>query len=443
MTPRAMRTSPPTEIRRWTRRGALGLGGALAAGATLSAAGCGGFSTSGDEDDAGDDSSLRMVVWAGPAEEKAFKALAEGFRKAEGITVKIDVVPFTQALTTVDTRIRAKQAPDVFRVTYNDVGTYRAQNVLAPLTNAATLEKSFGPAFWRAVTDDKGTFGVPHHTDTSMVLVNKQAAEAAKLPPLPTTRDTAWTWDEFLAAARKLKASRATKYAFGVNWQQAGAYRWLNWLHQAGGRLLDEDLKRPAIASAAGEKALRTTQSFFTEGLVPPTSSTKGQYVDEQFTTKTIGMAFIGDFLLADLRKLAKFDFTGTFLPRDARPAADLGGNALVATDGPKKEQAVKFLEYCVGAQQMADFCAATTVLPTRTDVDAADLKYTVEPQLMELYVEQAKEIPAELTAQVTVPAFTRVNTALVTRLEQAFVGKAAVSQVLDGIASDVSTALR
>ncbi len=51
---------------------------------------------------------------------------------------------------------------------------------------------------------------------------------------VPATPDEAWTQDEFVALARRVTGKAGTKYAFGVNWQKAGAYRWLNWLFQDG-----------------------------------------------------------------------------------------------------------------------------------------------------------------------------------------------------------------
>ena len=50
--------------------------------------------------------------------------------------------------------------------------------MLAPLPDPAALEP-FAPAFRSTVSDDRGAFGIPHDTDTSMVLVNTDAAGAA------------------------------------------------------------------------------------------------------------------------------------------------------------------------------------------------------------------------------------------------------------------------
>jgi len=426
-----------------SRRAVLGGAGAAAAAAGLSA--CSGFSTGSKDSGAGagagaGDDQLTMLTWAGDAEAKAFKALADGFAAQGGPTVKVQVVPYSEILTAVDTGLRTDSPPDLFRVSYTDVGAYRTQQVLADLPDAATLEPSFLPAFWSAVSDDAGTYGIPHHTDTSMVLVNTAAVASAGLGPLPTTLADAWTWEQFADAVGRVKPSRADTYALAVNWQKAGAYRWLNFVDQAGGRLLSQDLGSAATDDAGALKALTYTRDFFRKGLVPQASSTRGQPASDFFTNQTVAMCFAGDFLLEEIEG-AGFEYAATFLPRDVNASADLGGNALVAVDAsPRKEQALKFLTYCAQAQQMGEFCSTATVLPTRKDVDPASLTYAVRPDLLPLYVQQATTIREQLVEQVVVPSFSAVNAQLRDRLDEVFLGTtddaAALKQITDAVQS-------
>jgi multiple sugar transport system substrate-binding protein len=355
-------------------------------------------------------------------------------------------VPFSEVRQNVDAGLQSGRAPDLFRVTYNDLGIYGSQGALLELDQylPAGYSEAFTPALWKAVTPAGKVVGIPHHTDTSMILYNKDAMAAVGVTP-PTSPDRAWTQEQFLDVARRIKGKAGTKYAFGVNWQKAGAYRWLNWVFQNGGRLLTPDLTRAAIDSAEGRRALALTQSFFTQGLVPPTTSTKGTYVDEIFPSGTIAMVFAGDFLLSGLEPLVKrFSYGATFLPVGTRAAADLGGNAVVATkDTKNKEAAAKFLQFLAEEQNMADFCARTNVLPTRTSLAGKDLSFADRPDLMKLYVQQAQAINPDDVAQVTVPKFSAINNVLVEQLERAFVSKTAPDEVLGDLAAAIDDLLK
>lgn len=427
-----------------SRRRFLAVAGATAG--ALSLAGCGGFST-GEDEAAADPDTLRFTLWGQDSEIASFKSLAEKFKQQENITVSINNVPFSEVRQNVDAGLQSGRAPDLFRVTYNDLGIYSSQGALLELDEflPAGYKDAFTPALWKAVTPGGGkAVGVPHHTDTSMILYNKAAMSAAGVTP-PTSPDEAWTQEEFVEVARKIKGKAGTKYAFGVNWQKAGAYRWLNWVFQDGGRLLTPELTAPAIDSDQGREALRLTQSFFADGLVPPTTSTKGTYVDEIFPSGTIAMVFAGDFLLSGLEPLIKrFEYGATFLPVDQRAAADLGGNAVVATkDTKNKEAAAKFLQFLADEQNMADFCAKTNVLPTRTALAGKDLSFADRPDLMKLYVQQAQAINPDDVAQVTVPAFSAVNNVLVEQLERAFISKTPVDRVIGDLSDAVEKQLR
>ncbi len=423
-------TAPAGRSLRVTRRAAL-LGAA-----TACLSGCTGFRLPDSGADRPTD-VLQLTLWAGPEEEAAFRALADGFRAETGVEVRLQIVPFSQTLTTVDTGLRTGAPPDLFRVTYNDIGLYRSQGVLRALdpSVAAELEPAVAEQFWAAVTDEDGTFGVPHHTDTSMVLVNTAAAEAAGVTDVPERLDDAWTWEEFLDVSRRVADSAgAGRTALAVNWQQAGAYRWLNWVDQADGRLLSEGLDDAAPDPSAVVAALDVTRTFFREGLTPSSALPKSsQYTDQLFGAQTVAMAFVGSFTLPGLE--VPFDWVATPLPRQRRASADLGGNALAVVDGPRAEAAAAFAAYCVGAQQQADFCTATGVLPTRTDVDAAGLDFPAYPEVMQQYVEQVTVVQPDLVRQVTVPQFNAVNSTLVDQLELAFLaGERPADQVADDL---------
>jgi len=433
-------------VNTWTSAtGRFGRRAFLAASAAGVAAlsGCGtGFALRSGDGSGSAEGRLSFTLWAGEAELTAFRALADEWSAGSGVPVVFNVVPFGELLTGIDANLASDRAPDLFRVTYQDIGLYADGGALLDLTDRlpAGYADGFTEAFRRAVTHQGRLYGVPHHTDTSLVLFDTEAVRAAGITP-PTTLDTAWSWDEFTDAARRLP-TRADQFAFGVNWQQAGAYRWLNWVAQRGGRLLDDGLTGPAVPNRAARDALALTQSFFDEGLVPPTTSTKGSYVDELFTTQTIGMVFAGDFLLPTLDPALTAqgrDYGATFLPRDETAAADLGGNAVVATaTSVNAEAAADFLAFLAGDDAQARFCQEAVVLPTRTALVERGLDYPLRPDLMELFVQQATTITPELVEQVTVPQFNAVNTALVDRLEQAFLGGDDPAEVLDGLADDV-----
>jgi multiple sugar transport system substrate-binding protein len=425
--------------------------GSLAAAAVLS--GCAGFTKSDDSGSEGGGGSkagtLKFTTWGSDAEAAAFKQLARSFESAnKGTKIDLKIVPYEDMFTGIDAQLQSGTAPDVFRVDYTTLGVYSSKEVLLDLTPSldSSLTSDLIPALLQAVTYEDKVYGVPQETDTTAILYRPDLLEAAGVTSVPATLDDAWTWKEFAQVADKLKGSLDPKIKpFCYDWQQLGAFRWLTWLFEAGGRLLDEDLKTPAIESAEGRRAMDFTTSFFTKGWVPENTSVKGAtYPDAAFISGEVAMAFAGNFLLPGIEEgiKKKFDYKVTYQPRDKRASSDLGGNALVATkDSANKDLAAEFLAFMVEPKNMRLFCEKSLELPTRQSLVSEKLDFAVRPDLMPVYVDQTTTLTADDVAQVTVPWFGQVNTLLQDQLELAFRGQQSPDKTLSAIAAGVTSA--
>ncbi|QIG41780.1 sugar ABC transporter substrate-binding protein [Nocardioides anomalus] len=431
-----------------SRRALLGTAGAAALAGLTS--GCRGLTERVSTTSGGSRNTLTFQTWGADAEAAAFQKLVSQFEDAHrGVTVDLQVVPYSEMFTGIDAGLQSGTAPDVFRVDYLTMGLYSSTDQLLDVTDAlgsldATLGDDLLPGLARAVQYDGRTYGVPQQTDTSAVLVRTDALAAAGLTALPDSLDAAWSWEEFGDVADQLADGLDDgRLPFAVNWQQAGAYRWLSWLFQADGRLYDEGLDGSAIDSDAGRKALEFTASFFERGWVPQGTSTKGAtYPDTLFASGDLAMLFAGNFLLPTLQDTIgdRFEYVATYPPRDVRAAGDLGGNALVATRTARNpELAAEFLSFMAGRDQMAAFCAEAVLLPTRQSLIEQGLEFAVRPDLMPVFLDQATTLTEEDIAQVTTPTFAEINLALQNELEETFVGGRSIDDTLSALADAVA----
>ncbi len=168
----------------------------LGVAATAGLAGCAGLtSRSSDEGSSGGDATgpatLTFVNWSGDTEKKAFDALIAAFSKENpDITIKTDTVPYASIQTNLDSRFQAGNPPDLFRVSYIDIGQYTSQDVLLDVSGAfdqAAVDAVRARACGRAIVYDGKPYGVPHQIDTTAILYRKDAFEAAGITDVPTT----------------------------------------------------------------------------------------------------------------------------------------------------------------------------------------------------------------------------------------------------------------
>ena len=385
-----------------------------------------------------------MQVYGTDTEAKIYAKLAQQFSSERGVTVDVSAVPFADFATGVDAGLLSGTAPDVFRVDYPTMGLYASTGQLLDVTEPlAELAQDVRPALMDAVTTDDRVYGVPQHVDTSALVYRPDLLREAGITSVPDRPEDAWSWEEFGEVADKLRdASPQDTSAFAVNWQAAGAFRWLTWLFMAGGHLYDEDLRTSTLDGDAGRRALDFTQSFFENGWVPTSTSTKSPtYPDAQFTAGRLAMVFAGNFLVPAFADTIgdRFEYAVTYQPRDERRATELGGNALVATkDSPNAELAAELLAFLGSRDAMQQFCEASVLLPTRDSIAAEDLDFSVGGDLMGVYIDQITTIEDRDVADVTTPTFAEVNVDLANELESCFLGDSSTEETLRAISDKI-----
>ncbi|WP_309615135.1 sugar ABC transporter substrate-binding protein [Salinibacterium sp.] len=424
------------------RRQLLGLAGTLGGVAALS--GCAGFSR---PDTATGADELTFTTWGSDSELLGFEQAIAAFEESNpGAKVTLNVVPFAQMFENIDAQLQSGTAPDIFRVDYDNLGVYSGRGQLLDL--GPYIDDAVGNQFtdqmWRAVQFDGAPYGVPHHTDTSTILYNKDAFAAAGITAVPDTLESAWTWEEFDQVATTLRGQLSDdRYPFAYNWQASGVTRWLSWLFQADGRFLADDLMTPAIDSAAGRAAVDFTKGFFPRRLVPENSSVKSStFASDIFFSETSTMTFAGAFLLPDAAKLAPFEWGATFSPRNKRGGGDLGGNALVATsETTKPELAAEFLTFMTREETMFNFCVGASLLPTLKSLVGEDLPFAERGDLATYFVQQASNVRPDDAAQIASPAMAAINTVLSDELEQAFIGGQSTDDTIANITAGITEA--
>ena len=389
---------------------------------------------------------LTFAVWGGDSEVAGYRNVIAKFESANpGVKVKLDVMPFAQFYQQVDTRLAGRQAPDLFRVTYQQIGRYASNKAAIDLTQY--LEKDFGkgftPAVWSAVNVKGTPYALPHHTDTFALFYNEELLEKANIA-VPSSLDEAWTWAAFIDNAKKLKTQGGSSYPFAMSWQNGAVHRWMFYLYQHGGRLLSEDLTASRITEKAGTETIAWTQSWFTEGLVPPSTSVKSaEKVQNLFANGTIAMMLNGNWQIPFVEQQMKAKWGVTYLPRDVAMADDLGGTCVaVSRDSKTPELAAEFVKFLVNEENMRSFVNTAQLLPVRTSIVDKGIEFSLRPNEMKVFVEQTKTIPEHLVSTVIHPNWGRFNPKMADELDLAFTSGQSAEQTAENIQAHIERLL-
>jgi multiple sugar transport system substrate-binding protein len=177
------------------------------------------------------------------------------------------------------------------------------------------------------------------------------------------------------------------------------------------------------INSRPGIETIAWTQSWFTEGLVPPNTSLKSSEPTQNlFANGTIALLLNGDWQIPFINEQAKFRWGVTYMPRDVAMASDLGGNALaVSRDSKNPEAAAQFLKFLVEEESMRYFVTKAQLLPVRKSLVSGGVTYGLRPDEMNVFLEQSKTVPEHLVSTVVLPNWGKFNAKLADELELAF----------------------
>jgi len=438
-----------------SRRRLLGYGAAAAAGA-LAAPGllsaCGDSGASASSQKAGPDAKadLVMTTWNIPADLVTYKKFAAEYTKTHpGVNIKVQVTPNGDFNQYLSTQLAGGNAPDIIRITWQGIGRWAQNGGLIALNDYLPKDygSDFGSTFWKAAQLKGAVHGIPQHTDTFGTYYRKDVMAKVGATP-PASLDDAWTWSEFLDLAREVKkATGKAAVAYGFEGVGTG-YRWLPFLYMHGGKLLEDDLKTPAINSTEGVEAITWFRQLYDEGIIPKSNTIKGSVtasVENLFTSGDVGLMMWGDWIMGDIAKgLPQEQWDITYMPRDVSAASDLGGNLLSVSKTSKNPAvAADFIQFVCNADNMKYFCENDLFLPVRTSLSKAPLTFVSQSEQMGLFTQQATTVPAPMAAVETSPDFTAINQVLGDQLDLCFTGqqtpKETASKIADGIKSAVA----
>ncbi|MFF5563166.1 ABC transporter substrate-binding protein [Streptomyces sp. NPDC012623] len=329
-----------------SRRTALrrGTGLALGAAATAALPGCG---TAAD-DGVGADGTVTVELWHGQTGtgRKAIEALTTEFNRTHpGIRVDSGGGVLADAmLQKITAALASGSFPDVAYVFGSDLASVARSPSVVDLTD--TLRSGGVPwkDFWRpareAVTLNGQVRAAPALLDSLAVICNKKLFRDAGLP-LP---EPGWTWDEFVATARKL-TDRA-RGTFGTGWPGVGDEDtvWRLWpmVWDLGGEVVSEDGQHIGFAET-GVRALETVASLAKDKSVYIDPKAGSEQMYQVFLSGRMGMVLTGPWQLPDVHQ-AKIDYHVVPLPSySGKPLTISGPDTWTVFDnGPARVRAAR-----------------------------------------------------------------------------------------------------
>jgi multiple sugar transport system substrate-binding protein len=414
---------------------------AAAALVTMGLAACGSGS--------GGSSASTVQIWEGytGTEAKVFASLLAQYNKSHPSTKITSLfVNSDNALQKVLTAVRGGSPPDIAYL-YGSWAPNVAQiPQVVNLTHVVTRPGVNWTDFWvgeRDVATVNGkVIGIPALVDNLAVVYNKTLFAQARLkPPSPD-----WTWDEFVADAKKL--TNSAKKQFGTAYVTPGnedtVWHWEALLWEAGGQLLTAGNKKAAFDSPAGLKALTTLRTMAVTDHSMYLDPADSPYAN-LFNSGRIGMLVTGPW---DLSAFPNVHYGVQIMP--SFPGTSGGHQTISGPDNwvifnngaAHVSAAEKFLLWLTAPAQDRTFALKTGNLPTRQSTASSpgfDQQMNAALPGVDTFIANLKNVKQ---ARPQLPAYPKISQALGTMIVSVLLNKATPQAALASAAQQVNQIL-
>lgn len=316
---------------------------AAAVSLALLTSACAGSDSSKSSAAKDDGKPVTITFWTWTAGAEA--AAAEFNKTHPDIQVQFSQIPGgADGYSKISNAIKAGDAPDVTTIEYNMVPEFASQGYLEDLTASSgdLVEKSFPEGVRNLVTFGGKTWSVPFDATPQVYFYRKDLFEKYGVT-VPKT------WDEYRAAAEKIKAAdpKARIGSFPTDAPMEAALSW-----QAGAKWfqIKDGAWKPDINDAASQKVANFWQGMLKDDLVfnygagtPEENKSKA----DGTSASILGAAWSGGGMISAMPDL-KGKWGVAPIPNWGTPASGMyGGTSFAVTKGSKHAKAAaEFIEW-------------------------------------------------------------------------------------------------
>ena len=399
----------------------------LAVLAALLTAGCGGGPRAGA---LGEPVEITLFTWTRPGELAVNQQLCAEFEAEHpGLRVEIINEPGDRSMDKLQAMVAAGEAPDVMSIHGAYFIPLAANGALLDLDPLIAGDpefdlKDFYPRLVELCRYEGPLYSLPRYTSVYVLFYNKDLFDAAGLG----YPDDTWTWDDYLAAARRLTVDdpdpERRRFGCVIDFWGARVYPWI-W--SSGGEILDPSGRRCLLDGPGAREAIG-----FLVGLrhrwevCPPTTMAERRQNISMFVNGQVAMFQTGAWDIQSMQQAPALRWDIAPLPMKRQHATLLGmENYAIASATEHPQEAWELFKFLLGPRAQAVMAEELEKQPSRQSV--ANGPY------VEAEVEYDRRVLVEALGYArqapNIPEWDRVSTFIQDQLDLMWIGETSVEE--------------
>ncbi len=394
---------------------------------------------------AGAATPLRFVWFTDGPDQQAIEALVGKYNAANADTkVDLSIVPFKDLNQLLQTQATAGQAPDLARIT--DPVILRQYGLdLRPHLKDKEFPKAFLEAPQKMATGPNGeVYGIPHDFTMNGPFVNVSLFQKANVE-LP--RGDKVAWDDWLAAASKVKQAAGVPYAIAVD---RSGHRLATIIHNFGGSYFTADGKDMNATAPQTREAIEFFVRLHTDKLAPLEvwAGGGGGYAaaNDLFANGQVVFHLAGNWMVSQYDKVigTKFEWKAVPNPSKVNAGGYPGGKWVFAfKDSKAPDKVARFVEFLGSPESMRAYVAPALFLPTRNDLIKEGLSYPLRSDEMNVFLAEIPKMPPSVYVDNYHTLFSPVANEMRDRVTQVLIGESDVPKALEQVQAKGKELLR
>lgn len=385
---------------------------------------------------------LRFMYYADGVEAEVIQPLLDKFMaENEGITVILDVVPYSTIDEQLPVQVEAGQGPDIARIT--NFAAVRGKLLdLRPLVSDPDY---YVANFPEPILEALGYGGFPDQYTVTGPYVNQTLFEQAGID-MPTGETT---WEEWTELTKQVAEATGTSYAIGID---RTGHRVAGPAMSMGATLINDE-GNFTIDTQGFRDFVQLLKSWHDEGLTPNelwfTSDATNNCID-WFKSADLVMCMTGSWMIGGTAADVGDAFDWQVVPNPTGPGGSTGiagGSALVAfgdTDYP--EAVAKLMEFLYTPENYAAWSAGTLNLPAQVEVAAAGVDFNTEDQnvlaALSAYTAEVPKLQDQAVMLNVHPFAFAYYRNSANRIAQYLVGELDLDQMIENLQADIDQAI-
>lgn len=292
--------------------------------------------------------TLTYGIWD-KNQEASMRQIADAFEKSHpNIKVKIELTPYKQYWTKLETAAAGGTLPDVFWMNGPHIAQYANGKMLMPLGEKFKKDNFDTTVFPESLINlysIKGEkYGMPKDWDTTALWYNKKIFDDAKIP----YPDDTWDWNKLREVAKKL--TDKSKGIYGIAAPQEDQQGFYNTALQTGGFIISDDRKTSGYDKPETIEGIQCWIDLIKDGSSPTVAQMEDTQPSNLFESGKLAMVFQGSWMISEFAKneYTKDKTDCVVMPKMKKRAAVIHGLSNVIYSKTKNADAswefVKFL---------------------------------------------------------------------------------------------------